>query len=205
MQGIGDAVEYGKTAGWSSLAMAFFKKARSFLFVKEEFILSYMTLDSVPPVKPEMKVLIRDAAPSDLPKLKKIKFNTGEFSDWLRRGCTFIIALDGGKVASYMSMHTKPLPPFDKVVKLKPDEIWGIYAYTAPEYRGKKIYPSLAHFATRRMIKNGYKGCYGVVRTDNKTSIRVHDRMGKKDLTSIIHLKVLGIHRCWIKKKGVEK
>ncbi len=120
MQGLKEALEYGRKEGWSGLVKTFFKKAKVFLFVKEEFILSYMPLDSIPDVKPERQVVIRDATWDDMPKLKKVNFNTKDFADWLKRGCMFTIALNSDKVVSYLCMHTEPLPPFDKVVKLKP-------------------------------------------------------------------------------------
>jgi len=205
MTGLGHALGYGKEKGWPSLVRAGLKKLRRFIYTREVFILNYIRLDSIPEVKPGTKVVVRDATWDDIPKMKNIRYSMGKFEDWLKRGCIFTIALKDDKVVSYLCMHTEPLPPFENVVNLKPDEIWGHYAYTVPEYRGNGIYPYIAYLAAKRLMKQGYKREYGIVRADNRTSIKVHDKMGKRDLQHVIHLKVFGIERCWNKPEKVAK
>lgn len=202
MYAISDAIENGRKNGISSLASSAIKKVKKFIFIKEEYTWNRIDLDSIPNVKPKITVVVRSATLKDIPKFKRIKNSTKGISEWLKKGYLLHISLVGDYLASYACFHTVSNSVFDRIVKLKPDEIWGLYVYTAPEYRGNSIYPNLAYMSAKMLMEKGYKNLYGLIKIDNESSLKVHERMGKKDLERVKYIKFFGIERCWFAKEN---
>lgn len=194
-------LQYGKKVGWLKLTKLILVKIRKVVFSTETIILNRVPLARIPQVKLKISLCVREARMDDVPELDEVDFISDSHKKWLGEGYLFYVALHKGKIVSYVAFQEKIKSSMRKVMKLGPGGIWGLNAFTVPEYRGNKIYPFLLSCAVKKLLKMGYKYMYGTIDEKNLISMKVHRRMGMEDLKVLLRLKILGFEK-FIEKKS---
>jgi len=76
-------------------------------------------------------------------------------------------------------------------VTLGPNELWGGYAYTEPEHRGKRILPEARKFAYPQLITEGCERVLGFVDALNRSSLRAGSTPARKYVGRIFYIRLL--------------
>ena len=177
------------------------KKAIGKILCLNRFFLICLSLDeSLPDLKSKIPLIIRKVIWEDLDKLREIypenPNSISYFSEWLKKGYYFFIALDGEKIVGYSC--NKPIDQssskvFSNIDGIKKSEIVeGRHPMTIPEYRGKRVYAALSTKAHNFLKEKGYKKKVALVKVNNYSARIAQRRVGFKEIALVTYLKVLG-------------
>lgn len=108
--------------------------------------------------------------------------------DLLRRGHICFLGKIGGKVVHYnwIFFHWNVTIP-GRYIHLKGDEALLNDAYTIEAWRGKAIHTLVQYHMLSHLQKAGYRRAYTFAYTDNRSSLKTHDRLGWERTGLILH------------------
>jgi GNAT superfamily N-acetyltransferase len=198
----GEIIEYVKTLGLLDLVKANIQK---YIFLRaRRIVLSWSVEGPIPEPKGHRKFLeavtIRKGTLADAAELhqmmKKHRLwrSVGELRQWIERGCFLFVALYKGEIIGYVCVADE-IPSrhsiFRKAIRLKPDDAYGVHAFVAAEYRGKRVYSTLALEMGRHLRAAGCKRLVLTVDPQNLAVRTANRRRGMKEVAEIEILKVL--------------
>lgn len=101
----------------------------------------------------------------------------------------------GGEMAGYEMFLTGSYQSAYSPVRvmLKPDQIWAIYAYVPPAFRGRRLTADLADFARGSLLEKGYRYMYGLVRLDNELARAAYRKRGQGPQLRVSCLRAPGL------------
>lgn len=102
-----------------------------------------------------------------------------------------LVAMSCASLAEYRYPLTRV------TVRLKPGQALIFSSYTLPAYRGRGIMTALRDHAFHRLTELGYRSLVAVVERENRSSLRMHQRMGSRVLGYVHVRKVLWWRRSW--------
>jgi len=108
--------------------------------------------------------------------------------DLLRRGHICFLGKIGGEVVHYNWIYFRwndTLP--GRYIHLKEDEALLNDAYTIEAWRGKAIHTLVQYHMLLHLKEGGYRRAYTFAYTDNRSSLKTHDRLGWKRTGLILH------------------
>lgn len=175
--------------------------ARKTIFQHKKYILISRSLENpIPEEHSPYNPAIRRATLSDVEELYKLVKTNGysrtkqEFSEWIKKGYAFFIAIVDGKIVGYRcgSYRIESISlPFQKVIQLEDDDVWGKDVFVHPLYRGSRISSVLAS-KTHNFIRDaGYRRILAFISPDNIAMRSATREMGYKELKEIIFYRVL--------------
>lgn len=100
------------------------------------------------------------------------------FERYLDNGSVCFIGRVRGELVAYNWTQFKPGKDWDYYMDLRPDEIHGTDAYTAPEFRGRNIHAVLLREMLLFSAGLGYRYAYSGVALTNGRSHKAHKRLG---------------------------
>ena len=74
-----------------------------------------------------------------------------------------------------------------------PTDIWTIYTWVAPEYRGQGIHAHVRNFAASELEQAGYTRELSTIDALNRNSLRAHTKLGGWFIGRIFFLRILGL------------
>ena len=138
----------------------------------------------MPEVRADAPISIRRAVSgSDLKQAAALAGDGAEtreaiFSTRIGLGQACFIATVESEIIAYNWLLLEPCVDEGDVLALRPDEVFGTDAFTAPEWRGRNIHAELL----RRMLifarDNGRRAAYTEVNVFNTRSWKAHRRLG---------------------------
>lgn len=199
MHTVKEVKNYIRTYGWIEflkipLRPTFFK-----IFDFKRVQLQYVSLENLPYREPGEEINVKKADYEDLYRLKDISTNIEHFQKLLESGNHILIALHGDKVIGRLCVNFQLHKPWEKVLKLEPDEAWGENAFVLPEYRGKGIYSAMYSMATQMLKEQGFKRMFVIISFRNHKSMKIHRKLGGKEIGWITYIKFLGFEKIWFK------
>ncbi len=163
-------------------------------------LVSFYQKDLTKPLKtPSAKcdLTVCQARGTDIEKLTTLIYNrycqgenNEDFMSWriqakifdlLRRGHICFLGKIGGEVVHYnwIFFHWNNSVP-GRYVHLKEDEALLNEAYTSEPWRGKAIHTLVQYHMLLHLQEAGYRRAYTYAFTDNRSSLKTHDRLGWK-------------------------
>ena len=137
----------------------------------------------------KIPIVIREVCKKDLNELRNLGEtyeyrNLSHFSEWLRRGDAFFIAIYNERIVGYTSAgHRDSI--LEELVILRKDDAAGLGVFVLPEYRGKRIGPSLLAARTRQLKDRGYRRIVTHINLRNYPSRKAHMHAGSVEHTFI--------------------
>lgn len=160
---------------------------RVFFGIKEiligQWVIMYVLLtDPIPNIDPAIPIVLRKACKTDLHELRTIGKQYGHwhyyhFIEWFTRQDTFFVALFNKRIIGYSSAGLR-----DRMTgglgKFGEDDAVGLATFVIPQYRGKRVGPSLSAAVSRHLREQGYKRKVTLVDFHNSNSRKALTRAG---------------------------
>lgn len=202
-------LDYIKKYGFLKTFKAITRKT---IFQSRKNILVSRSLENpIPEEHSPYNPTIRRATLSDVEELYNlVKSNNysrikKEFSEWIKKGYAFFIAIVDGKIVGYRcsSYGIESISPtFQKIIQLKDNDAWGKDVFVHPSYRGSRISSVLASKTHNCMRDAGYRQLLAYISPDNFTMRSATREMGFKELKEITFYRVLLFK--WMKIKTLK-
>lgn len=112
------------------------------------------------------------------------------YEDWLSKGYICLLAKKKKSTIGFVWLNNTNIVPleFNYKQKLKNKREAGLIdAYVLKEKRGKGVYKKIWDEALSEASRLGIKTLYGYIKNENIKSIRVHYKLGMKDVFQILH------------------
>jgi GNAT superfamily N-acetyltransferase len=176
---IQQAITHWRTFGLVSLTKSFL------LLFFQKIVIFYMPLTTpIPKIDPEIPVVVRTVCKKHLNDLYKLSEQFGinsssEFVEWFRKGYAFLVAIADKNIIGYASAGDID----EWSIKLQPSDAVGLSLFVRPEYRGRRVGPSLVMAVARHLQKQGYRRVIGATHFTNTSSRKAHVRAGYIELT----------------------
>jgi hypothetical protein len=122
-----------------------------------------------------------------------------EFREWFREGAWIFLAMDGERPVAFqcLSRQTPTSPPFSSI-KLAPNQVWSVDAYTASEYRRRHVGAGLKAFRNRWLVERGFQENVVIVREDNIPSlVFTYDAQAQRAVQRLTYLRLLWFSHTW--------
>lgn len=123
------------------------------------------------------------------------EFSTDQVLDRVNSGNYLYIAKHKGEIIGFIWFAVKNgwIPSFHGEMELKPHEVYEYNGYVHRGYRGKNILNMIKAHAFRDLLSMGYRSSIGVVFVWNRSSLRIHEKIGSVTTGSISFGYVLGL------------
>lgn len=161
-----------------------------------EFNLAQDQIGSVPP-KVDAEVKLLDKASTDIPESfwgfsKKEKALVDRF----RRGEKCCAAYAGGEIVAYcwMAFGAVMVGEIQRLIKVGNDEVYLYDAYTAPKCRGYGLFSAILAETLQYLKYHGYRRALIFVLSDNTPSRKAISKAGFKQFSSVIYMRLFGVH-----------
>jgi hypothetical protein len=122
----------------------------------------------------------------------------------LQRGAKCFIAKVGDEIVHYnwLIFHwADVLPIFSgggRFIVLNDDEAFCTNAYTVAAWRGRAVHAAVLHKMLVSLRAAGIRKAYTVVRNDNKSSWKTHERLEWTVLGTVLYVKHRKMRRAWV-------
>ncbi len=149
------------------------------------------------PIHPSRGVYIEIGTLNDVPRLTQLlpQWSVRIFRDRLLRGDIFFTAQIGNQIVhqTWISFKDKWVPLLNKKIILREKEAYLYHSYTAPEFRGKNVFPTVISKVLRYLKAQGYKRCFFLVDLKTHQSTRAYERiLGTNNGTIVSYWRILG-------------
>ena len=142
-------------------------------------------------IEPDIPIVLRKVCKKDLNELRKFKFYAWQpdFLELLRRGGVAFIAISNEKIVGYACAGYRD-SDLGGLVKLRKDDALRFIELVLPEYRGKRIGPSLMVAVARHLKEQGYKRLMGSAELSNYSARKAYMRAGYVEHTIVSHFRM---------------
>jgi len=152
------AFDLAKSFGWRM----FLGEIVPWLFVRRYFFCSRVIQDLVPESPAQVPLRLELAAQKDLPNLMALRphyYKLQVLQKRLEEGHICFLGWRGNRPIHVRWIFVKSLylPYLHRTLLLAPGQVYFDEAYTAPEYRGRRIFGVAGNFVRLRLGEMGYK------------------------------------------------
>lgn len=125
----------------------------------------------------------------------------GEAHARLRAGQTCAVVRAGGAVVGYCWSTTAPASVEEVRCRVVPaaDEVYLYDAYTAPAWRGRRLFPAMLAALLDAARAQGRRRALIFVLASNRASRRAIERAGFRRFLAVTRVEVLGVGRLWVR------
>ncbi len=121
----------------------------------------------------------------------------------LQRGAKCFVAKVGDEIVHYnwLAFHWAEVLPISsggRFIVLNDDEAFCMDAYTLPAWRGRAVHTAVLHTMLVWLRAAGIQTAYTVVRNDNKSSWKTHERLEWTVRGMVFYLKQRKMRRAWV-------
>lgn len=108
------------------------------------------------------------------------------------QGIVFFVARSGSKLVGYDSILLKPALVQGSFFALGPGEVYGVYAFVAYAWRGKRIHPALLSRMLQYAHERGYTTAYTHTRISKRAARKTLHRLGFEVAGRLLRVRVRG-------------
>lgn len=184
------------------------RKIFRLFYLRKKIILSWDSLD-LPrsETKAEIPISVEPAGLDDVRELSGLKkgIKPAEFRRWIEKGYIINLARANGRIVSFgcLCAADEYRGPEKRFFDLRKDDAWGLDCYTAPDFRGKKIYPAILSRNREIAGARGFKRIVGTIDLHNEASKKVHLSCAE-DAKIINCLRILWFKKYWEERRDGE-
>lgn len=108
------------------------------------------------------------------------EFTIEDTIERIEKGYFLFVAKHDNRIIglSWLATNQCPIPYFDAIIHLKPDEFFSMNAYVHKSFRGKSIFNLIRAYAYNTLKQKGYQRALGAYFTWNKASWRMNVKFG---------------------------
>lgn len=132
----------------------------------------------------------------------------GRYQKWLNKGYTCFVAINDGVTIGIVWLNNTDVVPLEFGYHQNLNnktEAGLIDAYVVKDKRGRGIYKAIWNKALTEAVKMGITTLYGYILKDNILSIKVHYKLGMKNVYQVLYYyKILWFRFYYIKKFKTE-
>ena len=149
---------------------------------------------------PEVPVAVRAMTVEDLdrfrdPRCRLPERRIADFADRLATGRLGVVAWLDDVVAAYgwltVTDHFEDWSGVD--VRLAEGEGYVYNGFVFPQFRGRRIYPSVLEWRLRTLRSLGCRMAYSIVSVTNAPTLRWHEKLGFVGDRELGHVKIVGV------------
>ena len=141
---------------------------------------------------------IRWAETEDVPVLAQMGWPTAKVEKLLAGGATAALVEQDGRLMACQWTEKVRHRPFEWLcIELGPRDLWVVYTWVAPEFRGQGWFARLRRFVASAGLAEGYERMLNSIGRENLTSLRANAKLPVRKLGSLTYLRVLGM--TWVR------
>lgn len=154
-----------------------------------------------------LALVIRPLIESDVPAVKRLKEerNGARFYRRMREGKTGFVAEHNGRIMHYswVSLHDEYESWSGRWVRLEKNEAYIYDGFTAPDARGRGIYPAVLRGIEKTLHEKGIRKLWIIIGRHNTSSLRAAERAGFVPVKLFMNVRILGmLIKLWTVKIG---
>ena len=141
---------------------------------------------------------IRWARTADVPVLAQMGWPTAKVEVLLAGGATAaLVERDGRLIACQWTEKARHRPFEWLCLELGPRDLWVVYTWVAPEFRGRGWFGHLRRFVASAGLTEGYERMLNAIGPENLTSLRANAKLPVRKFGSLTYLRVFGM--TWVR------
>jgi len=120
------------------------------------------------------------------------KFRRGKAEERFKAGRLCFVAEENGDIVNYVwvGLDATFVDELGREIRIDPASAYRYDGYTVPEYRGLGILPVVLTRVADYLFKNGIEEIYDIVVSDNRPSLRAHEKIGSRKMGEITFIKL---------------
>jgi len=174
---------------------AFRQLSEKYLFASQTWVIFRNDLNGSLPENCTDGIVFRPFVPTDAILLSSFEphHRASALLTQVNEGCWLDLALDEGRAVAFriVSPCGPRHPPFARIVKLQPDQVWVVDLFCLPAYRARGIGTRLAVRMDQRLATLGYREVILANRANNVATVRLSIRKRNQFLFWFSYRRVL--------------